>query len=69
MTSTTLSIFRAPVGAGTRVLWLALALVLASVLALAWGASVGSTGFDSLRRAFDDPAAAQIVWDLSLIHI
>ncbi|MEB2349144.1 MAG: iron ABC transporter permease [Comamonadaceae bacterium] len=55
-----------PVGAGARVLWLSLALLAASVLTLAWGASVGSTGFDSLRRAFDDPAAAQIVWDIRL---
>jgi len=56
----------APPRAAPRVLWLAFTLIVLSLLALAWGASVGSTGFDSLRRAFDDPAAAQIVWDIRL---
>jgi len=56
----------APPRAAPRVLWLAFTLIVLSLLALAWGASVASTGFDSLRRAFDDPAAAQIVWDIRL---
>lgn len=49
-----------------RVLWLALGLLLLSLLTLAWGAGVGSTGFDSLLRAQRDPVAWQIVWDIRL---
>ncbi|QXL85855.1 iron ABC transporter permease [Comamonas sp. NLF-1-9] len=55
-----------PRDAGLRLPWLVLALALASLLALAWGASVGSTGFDSLLRVREDPAAWQIVWDIRL---
>jgi len=49
-----------------RVAWLAAALLGLALLALALGASVGSTGFDSLLRARDDAAAWQIVWDIRL---
>ena len=52
--------------AGSRVRWLAALLLALSLLALAWGASVGSTGLDSLLRVRDDPAAAQIVWNIRL---
>ena len=52
--------------AGARVWALALGLLVLSVLGLAWGASVGSTGFDSLLHARHDPAAWQIVWDIRL---
>ena len=55
-----------PLRAGSRVRWLAVLLLMLSLLALAWGASVGSTGFDSLLRVRDDSAAAQIVWNIRL---
>ncbi len=42
------------------------ALVLLAVLALALGASIGSTGFASLLAARNDPMAMQIVWDIRL---
>ena len=45
---------------------LAAGLLALSLLGLAWGASVGSTGFDSLLRARHDPVAWQIVWDIRL---
>ena len=45
---------------------LALALLLAGAGMLALGAGVGSTGFDSLLRAWGDPMAWQIVWDIRL---
>ena len=45
---------------------LTLALLALSALALALGASVGSTGVDSLLRAARDPVAWQIVWDIRL---
>jgi iron complex transport system permease protein len=41
-------------------------LLLLSLLTLALGASVGSTGFDSLLNAQHDPVAWQIVWDIRL---
>ena len=37
-----------------------------SLLMLALGLCVGSTGFESLLGAMHDPAAAQIVWDIRL---
>ncbi|MDO8277193.1 MAG: iron ABC transporter permease [Burkholderiaceae bacterium] len=44
----------------------AVALVLASVLVLTVGAGVGSTGFDSVLQARQDPVAWQIVLDIRL---
>lgn len=44
----------------------AVALVLASALVLALGAGVGSTGFDSVLQARQDPVAWQIVLDIRL---
>lgn len=41
-------------------------LLLLSVLLLALGASVGSTGFESVLRAAQDPVSAQIVWEIRL---
>ena len=41
-------------------------LVLASVVLLLLGASVGSTGFESVLRAWDDAVMMQIVWDIRL---
>ena len=52
--------------AGRRVWALAAGLLALSLLGLAWGASVGSTGVDSLLRARHDPVAWQIVWDIRL---
>lgn len=49
-----------------RARWLLLALALLSVALTALGASVGSTGFDSVLRWAEDPLAAQIVWDIRL---
>ena len=46
--------------------WLGLGLLLLSVLLVLIGASVGSTGFDSLFKAWSDPVAWQIVWDIRL---
>jgi iron complex transport system permease protein len=40
-------------------------LLIAAVLALL-GVGVGSTGFDSVLRAMDDPVALQILWDIRL---
>ncbi|MCM2250993.1 MAG: iron ABC transporter permease [Ramlibacter sp.] len=47
-------------------LWLGLALVLAALAGLMLGASVGSTGFDSVLRARHDPVALQIVQNIRL---
>lgn len=55
-----------PVAARARLLGLAGLLLVLALLGLVWGASVGSTGLDSLRQAFRDPAAWQIVWDIRL---
>jgi iron complex transport system permease protein len=41
-------------------------LLLASVALLLMGASVGSTGFESVLKAWHDPLALQIVWDIRL---
>ncbi len=49
-----------------RAVWLLLALAALSVLLTGLGASVGSTGFDSVLRLADDPLAARIVWDIRL---
>ena len=40
--------------------------LLLSALLLALGASVGSTGFESVLRAAQDPVSAQIVWEIRL---
>ena len=45
---------------------LGLGLLLASVALLLVGASVGSTGFESVLKAWSDPVAMQIVWDIRL---
>ena len=49
-----------------RAAWLLLGLMALSVLLAGLGASVGSTGFDSVLRLADDPMAARIVWDIRL---
>ena len=49
-----------------RAAWLLLGLMALSVLLAGLGASVGSTGFDSVLRLADDPLAARIVWDIRL---
>ncbi len=49
-----------------RTAWVAWALVGLSLLVLALGASVGSTGATSLLQAGQDPVAWQIVWDIRL---
>ena len=46
--------------------WLALALALLTALLLAVGASVGSTGWESVLRMREDPVAWQIVTDIRL---
>ncbi len=46
--------------------WLGLGLLLLGVLLVLAGASVGSTGFDSLMKVWVDPVALQIVWDIRL---
>ncbi|MDO5625216.1 MAG: iron ABC transporter permease [Pseudomonadota bacterium] len=46
--------------------WLAALLLALALLGLAVGASVGSTGFDSVLNARHDAVAAQIVWDIRL---
>ncbi|MBF5006503.1 FecCD family ABC transporter permease [Diaphorobacter caeni] len=49
-----------------RAAWLMLALVLISLLLIAVGAAVGSTGFESLMHLADDPVARQIVTEIRL---
>jgi len=49
-----------------RVNFLGLGLLILAVVLTLLGASVGSTGFDNLLRAADDPVALQIVWDIRL---
>ena len=46
--------------------WLGLGLLLASGVLLLVGASVGSTGFESVLNALNDPIAMQIVGDIRL---
>ena len=47
-----------------RAMLFALVLFAVSAALLLLGASVGSTGFDSVRRAWADPVAQQIVWEI-----
>jgi iron complex transport system permease protein len=49
-----------------RVAWLGLVLLLSAAALMALGAGVGSTGFDSVQRAFNEPVALQIVLDIRL---
>ena len=46
--------------------WLVLGLLAAGGALLLLGASVGSTGFESVLEAGSDPVAMQIVWDIRL---
>jgi iron complex transport system permease protein len=46
--------------------WLGAGLCLAAVALTLLGASVGSTGFESVLKAWADPVAMQIVWDIRL---
>ena len=48
----------------SRAVWLGLTLALLSVLGMALGAGVGSTGWAPLDVGFNDPVAWQIVWDI-----
>ncbi len=57
---------RAQAAPRSRARWLALGLLALSLLAIALGASVGSTGWGSVLRAAQDPVAWQIVWDIRL---
>ncbi len=45
---------------------LAIGVLIASAALMLVGAGVGSTGFDSVLRAHEDPVAWQIVWDIRL---
>jgi iron complex transport system permease protein len=45
---------------------LTMGLLLASVALMLLGAGVGSTGFERVWRAWQDPLALQIVWDIRL---
>lgn len=47
-------------------LWLAAALLALAALMVVLGAGVGSTGFDSVLQARQDPVAWQILWDIRL---
>nr|WP_268894216.1 iron ABC transporter permease [Hydrogenophaga sp. PBL-H3] len=47
-------------------LWLASALLLAAAAVMLLGAGVGSTGFESVLNARNDPVAWQILWDIRL---
>ena len=51
---------------GARRRWLGPLLLALSLLAIALGASVGSTGLDALWRAAQDPVSWQIVMDIRL---
>ncbi|WP_394756219.1 FecCD family ABC transporter permease [Rhodoferax sp.] len=46
--------------------WLLLGLLAAGSALLLLGVSVGSTGFESVLKAWRDPVALQIVWDIRL---
>ena len=50
----------------SRVRWLGVGLLALSLLAIVLGASVGSTGFDSVLRATQDAVAWQIVTEIRL---
>jgi iron complex transport system permease protein len=56
----------AATAAPARGRWLVPLLIGLSLLALAVGASVGTTGIEHLWRAAQDPVAWQIVWDIRL---
>lgn len=49
-----------------RALALGIALLVLGAAVLMLGAGVGSTGFESVLRAWGDPVALQIVWDIRL---
>ena len=49
-----------------RALWLALLAVVLSLVVVAGGLAVGSTGWQGLNALWTDPVAAQIVWDIRL---
>ena len=53
-------------GGRSRALWLALALLAASVALLLLGVAVGSTGFDSLLQMQSDAQALQIITEIRL---
>ena len=46
--------------------WLLLGLLALGALLVLLGASVGSTGLESVLKAWSDPVALQIVWDIRL---
>ena len=52
--------------ASRRAAWCGAWLLLASAVLAVCGASVGSTGFDSVLRMHGDPVAWQIVWEIRL---
>jgi iron complex transport system permease protein len=54
----------AALGNPARPLWFGTTLLTLAALGLLLGASVGSTGFDSVFDARHDPRAARIVWDI-----
>jgi iron complex transport system permease protein len=47
-------------------MWVAFSLLVLSVLGIALGSAVGSTGFESWLNAMHDDTARQIVWDIRL---
>ena len=55
-----------PAAAGGRSHWLGLGLLLGTAVLLLLGASVGSTGWESVLRMHSDPVAQQIIWDIRL---
>ncbi len=46
--------------------WMVVVLLISAAAVLLLGAGVGSTGFESVLKASDDPVAWQIVWDIRL---
>jgi iron complex transport system permease protein len=46
--------------------WMGASLLLLGTVLLLLGASIGSTGFESVLNAWSDPVAMQIVWDIRL---
>jgi iron complex transport system permease protein len=54
------------VNSARRAFWLAGILLFAALAMLLLGAGVGSTGFDSVLHARQDPVAWQILWDIRL---
>ncbi len=53
-------------GARWSPVWVAFSLLVLSVLGIALGSAVGSTGFESWLTAMHDDTAWQIVWDIRL---